>query len=139
MPALMTAMLTRTAPQIIVLLIPSPVEGTLDPAFVASEAGADVGAGVGVAVAAAVVVTTAAAEGTAATPQHDDDQKDDPDPAAAVGRAKHMLVPFPAPEISAPRLRGNRRAGVGGLTGSSRSFRPILCIRSGECDNGKEE
>ena len=72
---------------------------------------------VGVAVAAAVVVTTAAAEGTAATPQHDDDQKDDPDPAAAVGRAKHMLVPFPAPEISAPRLRGNRRAGVGGLTG----------------------
>lgn len=28
-----------------------------------------------------------------------------------------MLVPFPAPEISAPRLRGNRRAGVGGLDG----------------------
>ena len=78
------------------------------------------------AAAAAVVVAAAvrfaaaagaAAEAAAAAPEQDDDQQDDPDPAAAVGRAKHVFVPFPAPEISAPRLRGNRRAGVGGLTG----------------------
>ena len=69
------------------------------------------------AAAVAVVVAAAAAEGAAAAPKQNDDEKNDPDPAAAVGRAKHMLVPFPAPEISAPRLRGNRRAGVGGLRG----------------------